>query len=142
MDSPKMTLILSWSLITLSIVSCCARPDYNIVIGFLILFFRGLNQSEKQKIISRLQIQLLIISLLFDIFWIFKYNSIWTHGEETSELWQSLSAVHNTAFYFGVIEFLIKIGLGLFLFKEFSVNQGVIKDLFNFRYNPANPTKD
>ena len=52
MDSPKMTLILSWSLITLSIISCCARPDYNIVIGFLILFFRGLNQSEKQKIIS------------------------------------------------------------------------------------------
>ena len=138
MDSlPKMTILLSWATIALSIISCCSRPDYNIIIGFSILFFRGINSSEKQNIISRIQLQLLIISLLFDIFWIIKYNSIWTHGDGTSELWQSLSTVHNIAFCLGIFEFLIKIGLCLFLYKEFVVNQGSLKDLVNFKYKPT-----
>ena len=135
-NMPKTSKILTWSLITLSIISCCSRPDYNIIIGFLILFFRGLNSSEKRKLITRVQIQLLLLSLIFDIFWIIRYNSLWTHGEETSELWRSLSSVHNMAFYLGVIEFLIKIPLCLFFYKDFSDNQGVIKELMNFQYKP------
>ena len=135
-NMPKTSTILTWSLITLSIISCCSRPDYNIIIGFLILFFRGLNSSEKRKLITRVQIQLLLLSLIFDIFWIIRYNSLWTHGEETSELWRSLSSVHNMAFYLGVIEFLIKIPLCLFFYKYFSDNQGVIKELMNFQYKP------
>ena len=133
---PKTSTLLTWSLITLSILSCCSRPDYNIVMGFLILFFRGLNTSEKRKIILRVEIQFLILSLIYDIFWIIRYNSLWTHGEETSELWRSLASVHNIAFYLGVLEFLIKIPLCLFFYKDFSDNQGVIKELVNFQYKP------
>ena len=135
-NMPKTSTILTWSLITLSIISCCSRPDYNIIIGFLILFFRGLNASEKQRIISRIKFQALILSFILDILWIIKYNSLWTHGEETSELWQSLSTVHNIAFYLGVLEFLRKIPLCLFFYKEFSDNQGAIKELLNFQYKP------
>ena len=133
---PKTSTLLTWSLITLSIISCCSRPDYNIVMGFLILFFRGLNTSEKRKIILRVEIQFLILSLIYDIFWIIRYNSLWTHGEETSELWRSLASVHNIAFYLGIVEFLIKIPLCLFFYKDFSDNQGVIKELVNFQYKP------
>ena len=135
-NMPKTSTILTWSLITLSVISCCSRPDYNIIIGFLILFFRGLNASDKQKMISRIQLQALILSFIFDILWIIKYNSLWTHGEETSEIWQSLSTVHNIAFYLGVLEFLIKIPLCLFFYKDFSDNQGAIKELLNFQYKP------
>ena len=135
-NMPKTSTILTWSLITLSIISCCSRPDYNIIIGFLILFFRGLNASDKQKMISRIQLQALILSFIFDILWIIKYNSLWTHGEETSEIWRSLSTVHNIAFYLGVLEFLIKIPLCLFFYKDFSDNQGAIKELLNFQYKP------
>ena len=133
---PKTSTLLTWSLITLSIISCCSRPDYNIVMGFLILFFRALNTSEKRKIILRVEIQFLILSLIYDIFWIIRYNSLWTHGEETSELWRSLASVHNMAFYLGIVEFLIKIPLCLFFYKDFSDNQGVIKELVNFQYKP------
>ena len=135
-NMPKTSTILTWSLITLSVISCCSRPDYNIIIGFLILFFRGLNASDKQKMISRIQLQALILSFIFDILWIIKYNSLWTHGEETSEIWRSLSTVHNIAFYLGVLEFLIKIPLYLFFYKDFSDNQGAIKELLNFQYKP------
>ena len=135
-NMPKTSTILTWSLITLSVISCCSRPDYNIIIGFLILFFRGLNASDKQKMISRIQLQALILSFIFDILWIIKYNSLWTHGEETSEIWRSLSTVHNIAFYLGVLEFLIKIPWCLFFYKDFSDNQGAIKELLNFQYKP------
>ena len=135
-NMPKTSTILTWSLITLSVISCCSRPDYNIIIGFLILFFRGLNASDKQKMISRIQLQALIFSFIFNIIWIIKYNSLWTHGEETSEIWRSLSTVHNIAFYLGVLEFLIKIPLCLFFYKDFSDNQGAIKELLNFQYKP------
>ena len=133
---PKTSNLLCWGIITLSIMSCLASPDYNIIIGFLILFFRGINNSEKQKILSRLQLQVLIISFIFDFFWILKYNSYWTHGEETSEIWRSLSFIHNFAFFLIVGEILLKIPLCLFLYKEFSENQGSIKDLVNFDYKP------
>jgi hypothetical protein len=102
----------------------------------LILFFRGINNSEKQKILSRLQVQVLILSFIFDFFWILKYNSYWTHGDETSEIWRSLSFIHNFAFFLIVGEILLKIPLCLFLYKEFSENQGSIKDLVNFDYKP------
>ena len=133
---PKTSSLLCWGIITLSIMSCLASPDYNIIIGFLILFFRGINTSEKQKILSRLQLQVLIISFIFDFFWILKYNSYWTHGDETSEIWRSLSFIHNFAFFLIVGEILLKIPLCLFLYKEFSENQGSIKDLVNFDYKP------
>ena len=134
-NMPKTSILLTWSIIALSIISCFSRPDYNIVIGFLILFFRGLNQGEKQLILSRLQLQILIISLIFDIFWIIKFNSFWTHGEETSELWQSLSTIHNLSFFLGVIEFLLKFPLCYFFYKDFAEKQGSIKDLINFKYS-------
>ena len=133
---PKTSRLLCWGIITLSIMSCLASPDYKIIIGFLILFFRGINNSEKQKILSRLQLQVLIFSFIFDFFWIIKYNSYWTHGEETSELWRSLSFMHNFAFFLIVAEILLKIPLCLFLYKEFSESQGSIKDLVNFDYKP------
>ena len=134
---PKASNLLTWSLISLSTISCCSRPDYNIIIGFLILFIRGLNAGEKKIIISRLQIQFLVISFIFDILWIIKYNSVWTHGEENSDLWNSLSVIHNLAFYLGILEFLVKIPLCLFLYKDFSESQGAVKDLFNFDYKPS-----
>ena len=134
---PLSNNIIIWAIIALSILSCISSPDYNIIIGFLILFFRGVNNSEKQQIISRVKVQIIIISLIFDILWILKYNSYWTHGEETSELWQSLSTIHNLAFYLGVLELLLKIPLCLFIYKQFSENQGSTKDLMNFNYKPS-----
>ena len=131
---PKTTSLLSWALIASSMVSCYSRPDYNIILGFLILFFRGHNSGDKQKTVNRFQIQILLISLLFDIFWILKYNSYWCHGEETSELWQSLSLIHNCAFYLGIVECLIKIIIVLFIYQDFTKIQGSPKELINFSY--------
>ena len=134
----ETNILLTWTLICTSIISCYSRADYNLIIGFLILFIRGINNNDMRKILSRLQLQFLIISFIFDIFWMCKFNSYWTHGEETSELWQSLSGIHNLAFFIGIGEFLLKIPMCFFFYKDFIANQGSIKDLLlNFNYKPA-----
>ena len=131
---PISNSIITRTIITLSIISRWSSPDYNIIIGFLLLFFRGVNNSEKQKIISRVKVQLLVISHLFGLLSLLKNNSYQTHGEETGEFWQSLSFAHNLTFYRFICEIMLKINLCFVLYKEFKANQGITKDFLNFDY--------
>ena len=131
---PRTTSLLTWGLIASSIISCYSRADYNIILGFLILFVRGHNSGEKKRLLNRFQIQILLISLIFDIIWIIEYYSYWTHGDETSELWQSLSFIHNCAFCLAIIEFCIKIFVTLFIYQDFTKSEGTISELIDFNY--------
>ena len=63
----KTATYLSWLLIALAILSCTSRADYNIIIGFLILFLRS-QYANKNFIKATLHI--LTLSLIFDIIWI------------------------------------------------------------------------
>ena len=128
----NLPLYITWGLIVLSIISCFSRPDYNIIIGFLILFLRSKN-NEKKSI--KCGLHLILFSLIFDIIWIIKYTSFWRHGEETSELWQSLSLTHNLAYFLGFLEMFFKIPLAIIYFKNFKRLEGRNSELLNFRYS-------
>ena len=130
-NKPRITLYIIWGLIASSILSCFSRPDYNIICGFLVLFLRNKNNGNKS---IRCGIQLLVFSLIFDIIWIIKYTSFWRHGEETSELWQSLSFTHNLAYFLGFLEMLLKIPLILVYLTKFRNSGGRNAELFSFRY--------
>ena len=128
----KTSLYMTWGLIASSILSCFCRPDYNIVCGFLVLFLRSRNNGKK---ILRCGIHLLLLSIIIDIIWIIKYTSVWRHGEETSELWQSLSFTHNLAYFLAIIEMIIKLPLIFFYFKQFKNSGGNNLELFSFTYS-------
>ena len=128
----KSSLYMTWGLIASSILSCFCRPDYNIVCGFLVLFLRSRNNGKK---ILRCGIHLLLLSIIIDIIWIIKYTSVWRHGEETSELWQSLSFTHNLAYFLAIIEMIIKLPLIFFYFKQFKNSGGNNLELFSFTYS-------
>ena len=128
----KSSLYMTWGLIASSILSCFCRPDYNIVCGFLVLFLRSRNNDKK---ILRCGIHLLLLSIIIDIIWIIKYTSVWRHGEETSELWQSLSFTHNLAYFLAIIEMIIKLPLIFFYFKQFKNSGGNNLELFSFTYS-------
>ena len=131
----KTATYLSWLLIALAILSCTSRADYNIIIGFLILFLRS-QYANKNFIKATLHI--LTLSLIFDIIWIWQYTSYWKHGEEDdSELWNSLSIVHNVSYYLGIVEFLLKFPILLFLFKQFKGAGGQNTELLSFNYLPS-----
>ena len=130
-SNPKITLYIIWGLIALSILSCFSRPDYNIILGFLILFLRSKNIDKKAL---KCGIHLLLFSLIFDIIWIVKYSTFWRHGEETSELWQSLSFTHNFTYFLGFIEMILKLPIILLYFRKFKNSGGNNIELLNFRY--------
>ena len=130
-NKPRITLYIIWGLIASSILSCFSRPDYNIICGFLVLFLRNKNNGNKS---IRCGIQLLVFSIIFDLIWIIKYTSFWRHGEETSELWQSLSFTHNLAYFLGFLEMLLKIPLILVDLTKFRNAGGRNAELFSFRY--------
>ena len=134
----KASTLLSWVLIVLGIFSCSSRSDYNIIIGFLILFIRSQYMIDKSKfkLLLKATIHILTISLFVDIIWIWQYTSYWTHGDETSDLWKSLSFVHNLVYYLGIFEFLIKFPMLVFLFRQFQSNGGKNNELLNFNYLP------
>ena len=134
-NKPKLTLYLIWGLIALSILSCFSRPDYNIICGFLVLFLRY--KSIGNKSIIRCGIHILLLSIIFDIIWIIKYTSFWRHGEDTSELWQSLSFTHNLSYFLAFIEMILKLPIIVFYFNLFKRNGGRNSELFNFKYSTS-----
>ena len=132
----KLITLFTYALIASSMLSCCSRADYNILIGFFILLRRGYTSNDKVKTLTKLSIHFLAISLLLDIFWIFRFTGIWTHGNETSELWQSLSSIHNLVYFLGILEFLLKMPIIFIIYKEFvgTLLGGQRAELFNLRY--------
>ena len=113
----KTLTYLSWLIITLAIFSCSARADYNLIIGFSILFLRSNYATDRFK-------------------YFIKATKYWKHGEETSDLWKSLSFVHNTTYILGIIEHLLKYPIVLFLYRQFKGQGGDNKELLSFNYSP------
>ena len=132
----KTSTFLSWLLIVSAIFSCSSRADYNIILGFLVLLLRS-HKTEKFKSFSKATIHSLILSLFLDFIWIWQYTSYWQHGEETSDLWKSLSIAHNIAYCLGIFELLLKFPIILFLYKQFINIGGNIKELLNLNYSSS-----
>ena len=133
-NKTKPLVFISWGLVALSIFSCCARADYNILCGFLMLFLRSYNSNDKKKFFIKLALHILLIAAIIDIIWIIKFATIWRHGEDTSDLWQSLSNIHNTVYFIGIFEFLLKIPLIYFCYLQFRTVGGVTGELFSLKY--------
>ena len=133
--TPRTISLIAYALIVLAILSCCARPDFNVIIGFFVLLLRSFDSSNKKVFFSKACLHILLISCIFDFFWIFKYTGKWRHGKETSDLWKSLAFAHNTSYYFGYLEFCLKIPLIIFYYKQFRSYGTSIKELFKIKYN-------
>ena len=128
--------LLSWILIVSAIFCCSCRADYNVIIGFLILFLRSQSFSDKLKLLLKATFQILILSLFFDVIWIWQYTSYWRHGKDTSDIWKSLSFVHNLTYYLGIFEFLLKFPILTIIFKQFKSVGGKNNELLNLNYLP------
>ena len=130
----KLTTYLAWIIVAFAIFSCSSRADYNIIVGFLILFLRSQYATDKYKMIIKAVIHTILFSLLFDLVWVWKYTGYWVHNDETSELWQSLSLIHNIAYFLGIFEALLKLPIVFVLYKKF-INLGSIKELLDLNYS-------
>ena len=71
--SIKLNTLIAWAIVASSIVSCSSRADYNIAIGYLILLLRSLTSTEKLRLAIKGSIHIILVSIIFDIIWIFQY---------------------------------------------------------------------
>ena len=62
--SPKTTTYLAWIIVVLAIFSCSSRADYNLLIGFLILFLRSQYANDKYIMFTKVVFHAIILSLL------------------------------------------------------------------------------
>ena len=132
--SVKPLFYIIWGLIAISIFSCCSRADYNIICGFLILLLRSISSYDNYKSALKGGIHILLLSIIFDCIWIVQYTGFWRHGKETSDLWKSLSFIHNSVYYVGILEFLLKFPLIYSYFNQFKNFGGSNAELLSFRY--------
>ena len=132
---PRTNIFLSWAMVISSIISCSSRADYNIAVGFLVLMLRSLTSTEKLKLGTKGIIHIILLSLIIDIIWVIQYTGYWTHGEDSSDLWKSLSFIHNLAYYLGICEFLLKIPITFFLYKQFIEQGGQNMELLSLNYS-------
>ena len=127
---PKNVLYMAWALIALSIYSCCSRADYNVIGGFLVLLMRSnIASGDNYKSGIKLGIYILLFSLIFDMIWIYQFTGFWRHGAETSDLWKSLTFIHNSVYYVAILEFLLKFPMIYLNFKQFKTIGGSNKEL-------------
>ena len=133
--TPKYIISITYALIALSIFSCCSRPDYNIIIGFLVLLLRSHDTSDRKLFFTKAALHIILLSCIIDIFWIVKYTGLWRHGDDTTDLWKSLTFIHNTTYYSGFLEFILKLPLIYFYYKQFRFSHSSIGDLFNIKYS-------
>ena len=133
--TPKQISFMTWCWIALSICSCSSRPDYNVILGFLVLLLRRFDTSDKRQFFSKAALHILLLSCIFDGFWIVKYTGIWRHGRDTSDLWKSLSFIHNFVYYLGYVELLVKIPLIYYYYKQFRSYGTTFTELFSIKYS-------
>ena len=136
--SPKAPTMLTWALIASAIFSCSSRADYNAIIGFLILFIRSQYMNDKSRftLLTKATLHILVISLFFDVIWIWQFTSFWRHGAETSDLWKSLSFLHNFTYFLAFFEFFIKFPMVYFLYRQFKASGGKNNELMKINYMP------
>ena len=79
-------------------------------------------------------IYILLFALIFDMIWIYQFTGFWRHGVETSDLWKSLTFIHNSVYFIAIIELLLKFPLIYLYFKQFKNVGGSNNELLNLMY--------
>jgi hypothetical protein len=105
----------------LSITSCLARNDFNIIFSLFILIILNNFYNENPKMFTKIIIHLLTMLILADLIWIFVMSSSWSHTKDsTSNLyWSGLSGMHTFVTILAYLELILKGLIAVYLFSDF-----------------------
>ena len=126
--------ILTWALILLAIFSCLWRNDCNVLIGLLLIFILNRKFILNPTLYSKILIHILIGVLLIDLIWMFMMFPYWNDDKNEIIYSDTVNTFHHWIEFFGILEFLIKIGLIAVIFTIYKTS-GSISGLFNFKYS-------
>ena len=77
--------------------------------------------KKQPEIVHRFNVQICLILIFIDVFWLIIMGFVWTHENNDSEYWKELSTLHNIVRYGVWGEFLLScavIGILFFYYKQ------------------------
>ena len=105
------------------------RNDLNIIGVTLLLLSIAVYYKKQPELVHRFNVQILLILILIDIFWLIIMSFVWEHDNEDSEYWKELSNLHGIIKYGVWGELLLSCVIVVILFLDY-------KEIYGKNLNP------
>ena len=117
----------------LSTISCIARADWNIIIGFAALAILVRYFDKDPYYFNGILFYLLLASIILDIVWLIFILPAWNDNSPSNKLWNQLSFVHTLVSICSFLEIGVKFLSVFFIMKGFD-DSGIKLPSFRFKY--------
>ena len=71
------------------------RNDFNVIGASLLLLAIATYYKKQPELVHKFIVQILIILLFIDVFWVIVINFVWSHDKNDTEYWAGLSTLHS-----------------------------------------------
>ena len=115
------------------------RNDFNVIGASLLLLAIATYYKKQPELVHKFIVQILIILLFIDVFWVIVINFVWSHDKNDTEYWAGLSTLHSLIKYvvFGEIALSATI-IGL-LFIDYKQTYGNNLNPLSLSYSRSPP---
>ena len=107
------------------------RHDFNVIGASLLLLSIATYYKKQPELVHKFVVQVLIILVFIDLFWILIMRFVWSHDKDDSEYWKGLSTLHSLIRYGVYGELIISATIICLLFLDY-------KDRYRVNLNPLN----
>ena len=94
--------------------------------------------KKQPELVHRFNVQICLILILIDIFWLIIMGLVWTHDENDSEYWKELSTLHYIVRYGVWGEPLLSCAITGILFYEYKQTYGSYLNPLDLNYESKN----
>lgn len=106
-----------------------------IISVLIILIGSNYLNTNQEKFWTKIVFQIVLLGIIFDLVWLILMASIWSHKDNDSEYWNSLSWMHNLIYYFSFVEIIIKGILVYLIFANLGkAHYGGVGKLLSLKY--------
>ena len=114
------------------------RHDFNVIGATLLLLSIAVYYKKKPELVHRFNVQILLVLVLIDVFWLLIMSFVWSHDDSDSEYWKELTTLHGLV-KFGVWgELLLSSAIIVILFFDYKEAYGKIINPLDFNYESKN----
>ena len=94
--------------------------------------------KKQPELVHKFNVQIMLILVLIDIFWLLIMSFVWTHDENDSEYWKELSTMHSLVRIGVWGELLLSCTIIGILFIDYRQEYGKILNPIDLNYESKN----
>ena len=119
----------------MSIFCCLGRNDFNVIGASLLLLSIATYYKKQPELVHKFIVQVLIILVFIDIFWLFIMSFVWSHDKDDTEYWQGLTTLHGLIRYAVYAEVILSGTIICLLFLDYKQTYGNNLNPLNLNYD-------